>query len=264
MDSVALRLIGGQKSYQRGRRRQTVFAELDLEVRSGEVVAVVGPSGCGKSTLLRTLAGLEQLDAGDLAIGGPGRVGIAFQEPSLLPWLTVAQNVGLGLRFAANRAVRHGGGVTGTLEELGLAGVADAYPSELSGGQAQRANVARLLVAGLPILLLDEPFAALDPATRGALQEWLLDLRRHRSLTIVIVTHDLSEALRLGDRVAVMSGAPAKIQRTWDARKGAVLESARPTTEAVRREILAEYDVAPAPGGTASNVQPFAADPRGA
>jgi len=216
----------------------------------GEILALLGPSGCGKSTLLRAIAGLETLDAGSIetlaGLDPEHAVGIAFQQPSLLPWLSVSGNIGLGLRFAANRASDPGEAVARTITQLDLEAVSDAYPDELSGGQAQRANVARVIVTGRPILLLDEPFAALDPGTRSSLQQWLIDLRRSHGLTIVIVTYDVSEALRLGDRVALMSGAPGTIQRVWnvdDAR-----EARRGTTLAdLHDEILKHYDTDQSP-----------------
>lgn len=247
MAALALRLTGAGKAFQRGQARHAAFRDVDLEVRRGEILALLGPSGCGKSTLLRTIVGLDRLDHGrvELGEGLPARhaLGIAFQQPSLLPWLTVAGNVALGLRFAANRQAGGEDVVGRTIAELGLASVADAFPDELSGGQAQRANVARLVAAGRPVLLLDEPFAALDPATREALQDWLAALQRSRGLSILLVTHDVSEALRLGHRVALMSGAPGTIQRVWEARAGsdARLDAAR--AEALRREILETYDV---------------------
>lgn len=251
MVALALRVTDGQRAYHRGATRQPVFTDLNLEVRTGEVLALLGPSGCGKSTLLRILAGLESLDHGRLEVFGARpsapKVGIAFQQPSLLPWLTVAQNVALGLRFAANRAARTPDAVSRVLDELRLESVADAYPAELSGGQAQRANVARLVVTGRPILLLDEPFAALDPGTREALQDWLLDLQRARGLTLVVVTHDLSEALHLGDRVAVMSGIPGTIRRVWDVRSHGGRTDRSEAGEAVRRHILSQYDADPHP-----------------
>jgi len=242
----ALRLTGGTKSYERSRRRVPVFADVDLELRRGEITVLLGPSGCGKSTLLRTLAGLEPLDRGSLEID-PGssseaalQVGIAFQEPSLLPWLTVAENVALGLRFAANRRSpakpRSGpsaAAVAALLGELGLAGLAGARPNELSGGQAQRVNVARVVITGRSILLLDEPFAALDPATRADLQAWLARLVDRHRLATLLVTHDVDEAIALGDRILLMAGHPGRIHRTWVPGRGA--------GGAIRSEILAAY-----------------------
>ena len=212
MGTLALRVTGGAKRYERGGRVEAVFESLDLAVEAGEVFALLGPSGCGKSTLLRALAGLEPLSAGRVQVGGsappagsqpagaaaPGSVGLVFQEPLLLPWLTVAENVGLGLRYRANREARAVEAVDQILHDFGLAPVAHAYPGELSGGQAQRASLARTIVIRPTILLLDEPFAALDPRTRAALQDWLLDVVRQRRLTVVLVTHDVEEALYLG------------------------------------------------------------------
>jgi ABC-type nitrate/sulfonate/bicarbonate transport system ATPase subunit len=253
MDPLAIRLTDGRKAYQRGHAHSAVFAGLDLEVRRGEVLALLGPSGCGKSTLLRVLAGLESLDAGRLVLeeweGMRQPAGVCFQDPSLLPWLTVRENVALGLRFAANRAPDPEERVARILEELGLDGVADAYPAEISGGQAQRANMARVVVTGRPVLLLDEPFAALDPGTRASLQDWLLELRDRHRLTVVLVTHDLEEALIVGDRVAVMAGTPGSVRRTWDVGAVARRQDHGAVAQALRREILAEYGTRDAPSG---------------
>jgi sulfate transport system ATP-binding protein/sulfonate transport system ATP-binding protein len=253
-----------------------VFAEINLEVQVGEVVALLGPSGCGKSTLLRVLAGLEPLTAGRVELAASAAsgvaglpVGLVFQEPRLLPWLTVAENVALGLRYRTNRAARHAETVEHALADFGLMAVADAYPDELSGGQAQRVSLARSIVPRPTILLLDEPFSALDPAARTALQDWLLGIVHRRRLTTVLVTHDVEEALFLGDRVALMSPRPGRIARIWATghRNDAALSSVHgetaggpaagdaggPTRQererrrdddhlrAVRREILARY-----------------------
>lgn len=271
----ALRLVGGTKSYERAGRRVPVFADLDLELQRGEIVVLLGPSGCGKSTLLRTLAGLEPLDRGRIELGvpehrpdgGPARahaVGIAFQEPSLLPWLTVAENVALGLRFAANRRPREQGRpgeVAGLLDELGLADLAEARPSQLSGGQAQRVNVARVVLTGRPILLLDEPFAALDPATRADLQAWLARLVRAHELATLLVTHDVDEAIALGDRILLMAGHPGRIRRTWWVREQGEVRD-------LRTEILAAYradeaaDTAESPSRAATAPVPIPPHPQ--
>lgn len=247
MAAHALRVVGAAKAFARGHDHHVVFEDIGLDVLSGEILALLGPSGCGKSTLLRSIAGLESLDRGHVEVGqglDPDHaVGIAFQQPSLLPWLTVRGNVALGLRFAANRAADKPGLIDETLADLGLAALAEAYPDELSGGQAQRANVARLIVTGRPILLLDEPFAALDPATRMSLQDWLVELQRGRDLTVIVVTHDVSEALRLGHRVALMSGVPGAVQRIWT-----VADHADPAAHGrLHEEILDLYDVDQSP-----------------
>jgi sulfate transport system ATP-binding protein/sulfonate transport system ATP-binding protein len=207
-----------------------------------------------------------------------GPVGIAFQEPLLLPWLTVAENVALGLRFRANRAARTPEAVEQVLADFGLAPVAHAYLGQLSGGQAQRASLARCVVVRPSILLLDEPFSALDPRTRAALQDWLLGVVQRRRLTTVLVTHDVEEALYLGDRVALMSSRPGTIVQTWDtghrdaqddtqdgAEAGDAGAGGREARErrragdrllAARREILARYQTdvpsAAAPGASGS------------
>ncbi len=276
MGTLALRVTNGAKRYQRQGQVVTVFHSLDLAVEAGQVFALLGPSGCGKSTLLRVLAGLEPLSAGRLEIaegtpraggaGGAGngaagtdgvgtvqtprRLGIVFQEPLLFPWLTVAESVALGLRYRANRGAAATESVDRLLRDFGLAPVAHAYPSELSGGQAQRASLARTILTRPAILLLDEPFAALDPRTRATLQGWLRDVVRRRRLTVVLVTHDVDEALYLGDRVALMSSSPGTIVKEWtvgpDApeREGEADGRGRHTDtgrQAIRDEILALY-----------------------
>jgi sulfate transport system ATP-binding protein/sulfonate transport system ATP-binding protein len=237
----ALRLSGVAKHYSRHGREVAVLASIHLDVGEGEVVALLGPSGCGKSTLLRIVAGLEPATAGRVDRPAGRAVGIVFQDPLLLPWLTVAENIALGLGFRSNRAVRRHDAVDRALHDFGLADVADAYPGELSGGQAQRTSLARTLVTEPGVVLLDEPFAALDPSTRRALQGWLVRLVRERHLTVLLVTHDVDEALYLGDRVALLSPAPAQVEAVWESRHLGEDDRESVAGQATRRAILARY-----------------------
>jgi ABC-type nitrate/sulfonate/bicarbonate transport system ATPase subunit len=218
MAAVPLRVTAATRRFRDRGHAFTVFENLDLAVEDGELFVLLGPSGCGKSTLLRVIAGLEPLDEGvvDLAPGEHRRdVGIVFQQPLLLPWLTVTQNVALGLEYAANREACRPGIVAGTLADFGLADLAGAYPDELSGGQAQRVSLARTVVTQPRVILLDEPFGALDPLTRLSLQQWLIEIQQRLGLTVVMVTHDVDEAVRIGHRVALMSPSPGRICRAW-------------------------------------------------
>ena len=188
---------------------------VSLEVGPGEVVAVVGGSGCGKSTLLRAISGLDTPSQGRVVLDGiqitepHEEIGIIFQEPRLLPWLTVADNVGFGLehRPRAERKAR----VNDALSRVGLTDKANMWPRELSGGQAQRVAIARALVPRPEVLLLDEPFSSLDAFTRADLQDHLLDLWADTSPTLILVTHDVDEAVVLADRVLVMRPRPGRI-----------------------------------------------------
>ena len=245
MGTVALRVTNGAKTYHRLGHEHPVFRSLNLTVEDGEIFALLGPSGCGKSTLLRTIAGLDHLSAGEIEMSQDGRhpasVGIVFQDALLLPWLTVAENVALGLRYRANRAARAVESVDRLLHDFGLTPVANAYPGELSGGQAQRASLARTIITRPRIVLLDEPLAALDPRTRAALQDWLLDVARQRGLTVIIVTHDIDEALYVGDRVGLMSPRPGTITHIWALAPGGGRRRGSAETAEIRREILAQY-----------------------
>src|SRR6202044_3734219 len=191
------------------------LGSVTLDVELGEIVAVVGGSGCGKSTLLRAISGLDPPSDGAVVLDGERitqpheKIGIIFQEPRLLPWLKVADNVGFGLgsRPKAERAQR----VAAALERVGLSDKAKMWPRELSGGQAQRVAIARALVPRPQVLLLDEPFSALDAFTRADLQDHLLDLWADFKPTLVMVTHDVEEAVVLADRVMVMRPQPGRI-----------------------------------------------------
>jgi sulfonate transport system ATP-binding protein len=208
---LALNHVG--KTYPNGVR---ALDGISLDVEPGEIVAVVGGSGCGKSTLLRAISGLDRPTHGAVLLDGQEitepheKIGIIFQEPRLLPWLSVADNVGFGL--AALPKPERNERVAQALDRVGLREKAGVWPRELSGGQAQRVAIARALVARPEVLLLDEPFSALDAFTRMDLQDHLLDLCADQKPTLVHVTHDVEEAIVLADRVLVMRPRPGRIQ----------------------------------------------------
>ncbi|WP_236173338.1 ABC transporter ATP-binding protein [Pseudomonas pseudonitroreducens] len=207
------------KSFPVDGRELQAIERFDLEIADGEFIAIVGASGCGKSTLLRLLVGLDREFQGEIRIDGApidgigGERGIVFQEHRLFPWLTVEQNVALGLVNEALSETGKAAKVADYLQLVGLSAFARAYPHQLSGGMAQRVAIARGLVASPRILLLDEPFGALDALTRQQLQGELLRIRQRERITTVLVTHDVEEALFLADRVVVMAPRPGRIKR---------------------------------------------------
>ncbi|MBC9735134.1 ABC transporter ATP-binding protein [Nocardioides marmotae] len=220
-----------------------VLRDIDLDVRHGEIVALLGRSGCGKSTLLRSLAHLDPAPAGEIEVNG--RTGVAFQEPRLLNWRTVHQNVALALLNGPERKQRFALAEQ-TLAEVGLAEKLDAWPLQLSGGQAQRVSLARALVSNPSLLLLDEPFSALDALTRIEMHQLVIELWRRHSMAILLVTHDVDEALALADRLVVMDGG--RIGRTWEItlpRSDRV--PSQPDIARTRAEVLVALGVKPTP-----------------
>ena len=219
MATVALRVSGGAKTYVSDGHESPVFSDVDLEVSKGQILVLLGPSGCGKSTLLRAIAGLDELSGGEIDLprdeAGHRRVGIVFQESLLLPWLTVRENVTLGLNYRAHRHTSDDAAVDSVLSEFGLGDLAEAYSDELSGGQAQRVSLARTVVTRPEVVLFDEPFSALDPLTRSSMQDWLIGIQQALGVTAIVVTHDVDEAITLGDIVALMSPAPGTVVQTW-------------------------------------------------
>ena len=191
----------------------TVLQNIALSMAAGEIVSLVGASGCGKSTLLRIVAGLETQYQGRILLGGQPLTGLSrdvgfiFQEPRLFPWLTVAQNVA----FSAGPQGAFDPRVAQLLAEVGLAGLADALPKQLSGGQAQRVAIARGLFDQPRLLLLDEPFSAVDAFTRMHLQDMLLAIAQRHGTTLLLVTHDIDEAVYLADRVWVLDSKPGRL-----------------------------------------------------
>jgi len=191
---------------------------VSLSVTAGELVAVIGPSGCGKSTLLRLIAGLDAPTSGELLVGGEpitapsAERGLMFQDASLFPWLTVRRNIQVGLvARGVLRERRHE--VDEFLRQVGLEGFADVYPHQLSGGMAQRAALARALINHPKVLLLDEPLGALDQFTRMRMQDLVLRLWQARGTTMLLVTHDIDEAIYMSDRLVLLSPQPGRVER---------------------------------------------------
>ena len=206
-----------EKVFQPEDRRVVAFQELDLAVRAGAFVSVVGPSGCGKTSLLRVVGNLEEPSSGEILVHGrPPRearlrreVGFVFQSPALLPWRTVIENVRLPGEIFGDPSVSDQ--AASTLEVVGLTGFERAYPRELSGGMQSRVSIARALTYRPALLLMDEPFGALDEITRERMQVELLRIWQGRQTTVLFITHSLSEAALLSDRVVVMSARPGRI-----------------------------------------------------
>jgi NitT/TauT family transport system ATP-binding protein len=191
---------------------------LSLELPGGTITALIGPNGCGKSTTLRLMAGLltpergsVELDGGSPPVPGDGRVGLVFQQPRLVPWLSTLDNVGLPLALARVSPAERNARATSALARVGLAGAARLRPRELSGGMAQRAALARALVSDPPVLLLDEPFSALDALTREAFDGELEGLWMQAPRTVALVTHSVAEAVRLADRIVVLTSRPGRV-----------------------------------------------------
>ena len=216
--AVHVRMRGATRIYGAGKTRLHALGPVDLDLRQGEFFAVVGPSGCGKSTLLEVIAGLAPLSGGTIEFEGrsigatpPDGVGVVFQENACFPWLTVADNILFGLkrqRLAADEVKRR---LDDALQLMGLHDFSQAYPAQLSGGMRQRVCIARTLVTQPRLILLDEPFGALDQQTRLLMGDELLRLWRATGATVLLITHALDEAALLADRVAVMSSRPGRL-----------------------------------------------------
>lgn len=205
-----------------GRGETVALKDVDLTINDNEFITVIGPSGCGKTTLMRAVGGLVLPTSGTVAIDGARVTGphqkaaIVFQNFALLPWETVEKNVAFGLELAGMSKDERLEKARGYIEKVGLTGFEQKYPRELSGGMQQRVGLARALAVESPILLMDEPFGALDQQTRRYMQEELLDIWQQDRRTVVFVTHDMEEAVLLGDRIVLMSARPGKIEEVID------------------------------------------------
>ncbi len=242
------------KTFRRGGRRTVALAGVSLRVRAGELVCLLGPSGCGKSTLLRIIAGALPADGGTVTVGGrpvtgpSAERGMLFQTPMLFGWLTTRNNILFGPRAQRAAGLHERDDpeldeeADALLQRVGLSGFGAAFPHELSGGMRHRAAFARALAARPSLLLMDEPFGALDAITRERMHEFLLDIWDQQRTTIIFVTHDLDEAILLGDRVAVMGGRPPGIGEIIDiglARPRSALDTDTQEFIAARRRIRA-------------------------
>ncbi|WP_017939884.1 ABC transporter ATP-binding protein [Zestomonas thermotolerans] len=216
----------------------TVLQNLGLRLAEREIVSLLGPSGCGKSTLLRIAAGLER-DFSGRVLRADGAVAFVFQEPRLMPWLTVAENIG----FADDRDYDRER-VAQLIAEVGLEGFAEALPKQLSGGMAQRVALARGLYSRPRVLLLDEPFSAVDAFTRMKLQDLLLQLAEHHAIALLLVTHDVDEALYLSDRVLVMGSRPSGIRQELSVALPRPRDRRDPELARLKAEALTELHLA--------------------
>ncbi|PQZ89533.1 ABC transporter [Arthrobacter sp. MYb227] len=217
--SLSVTFSGVGRSFAVGKESRQVLRDVNLTVTPGEVLAILGPSGCGKSTLLRAVSGLDNPTAGTVFIDGTPvsgldtRCAVAFQEPRLLPWQSIEKNVALGLPQGTDR--KEGTArVAELLRLVELDGHSSLRPREISGGMAQRASLARALARRPGVLLLDEPFGALDALTRLKMQDLLLDIHRAYPTTVLLVTHDVDEALQLADRILVLGREPGQAAAT--------------------------------------------------
>jgi len=220
--SSLIEIRGVSKHYAVKEAPLQVLREINLSIRDGEFLSIVGASGCGKSTLLRLLIGLDVDYQGEIKVQGQRVVGtsldrgIVFQDHRLFPWLTVEQNIAVGLENARFSAEEKKRSIAEHIALVGLRGFEKAYPHQLSGGMAQRAAIARGLINRPRILLLDEPFGALDALTRTSLQAELQRIWQTAGITMILVTHDVDEAVYLGDRVVIMQPKPGRIRKILD------------------------------------------------
>ncbi|WP_241671408.1 ABC transporter ATP-binding protein [Dankookia rubra] len=243
MNGARLDVRGVSHAFALEKRALRVLEDIDFTAEPGEFVALLGPSGCGKSTLLRLVAGLEPPTEGRLLVDGkeitgtdPSRT-VMFQDPTLFPWRTVRGNAQLGPEARGSLAV-NAQRIEEALTLVGLAGFAEAYPHQLSGGMAQRASLARALVNEPKVLMLDEPLGKLDSLTRLAMQRELVALWERERFTALLVTHDVEEALLLADRVLVLSDRPARIRADIRVEQPRPRRRDQPSLVALREEIL--------------------------
>jgi len=241
-----LQITSVNKKYTIKKTELDVLVNISLDMREGEIISIVGSSGCGKSTLLKLIVGLERATSGSILIDGrevtspSQKCGIVYQEPRLFPWLNVDQNIAFGLSKNVPRVERK----EKTLEYIslvGLNGFEHALPKQLSGGMQQRVSIARALVGNPEILLLDEPFGALDALTRIQMQNEIVRIWETHRTTMILVTHDIDESIFLSDKIVIMSKRPGKISKIINAKLPRPRDRSSPDFISIRREIYQEF-----------------------
>jgi NitT/TauT family transport system ATP-binding protein len=243
-----IEIKGVSKEFVKGERRVLAIDDFNLSIAEREFVAILGPSGCGKSTLLNMVAGFDSPTAGSVKVAGkditspsPQR-GVVFQEPALFPWYSVMENVIFGPKTQGQKADDYRPRALQIIEQVGLRGFENSYPAELSGGMRQRVGIARVLIMQPQVLLMDEPFGALDAQTRMLMQELLLQVWERHHQTVLFITHDIEEALLLADRVCVMTARPGRVKKNIDVnipRPRSIEVTTSPEFNALRRDVLA-------------------------
>lgn len=235
-----------QKSFVLEDAQIQVLKDIDLKAEPGEFISIVGASGCGKSTLIRILAGLEKASAGEVLVDDKTvikptvKVGMIFQEARLFPWLSVEKNIAFGLRDSVNKEEKQAKAAE-MIQLIGLQGFEKAIPKQLSGGMQQRVNIARALINKPDILLLDEPFGALDALTRITMQNEVLKIWEKEKTTMVLITHDIDEAIFLSDRIVILSDKPGIISKVIEVKMGKPRDRSSYDFMQIRRTIYNEF-----------------------
>ena len=243
MTTSHITVTGVNKVFKTSEREVVALKDINLEIPKGQFVCLLGPSGCGKSTLLNAVAGFSLPSSGNIVadgklVSGPGpERGMVFQEYALFPWMTVEQNIAFGLEVKGMEKTAIRDRVSGLLEMLGLSDFRTRFPKDLSGGMRQRVAIARVLALDSPIMLMDEPFGALDALTRRNLQDELLRIWAELKKTIIFVTHSIEEAIYLADRIVVMTYRPGTVKRDLMVDLPRLRDPAAPEFNALKREL---------------------------
>jgi NitT/TauT family transport system ATP-binding protein/sulfonate transport system ATP-binding protein len=249
--NTILEIKGVNRIYKEEENLVNALSNINLSVQKGEFISIIGSSGCGKTTLLRLIAGIDQPQSGELLLNGEKitepspRRGYVFQQGGLFPWLTVEQNIAFGLK-ARHVYKQNKHKVAEYISLIGLDGFEKSYPHQISGGMAQRVAIARALINDPELLLLDEPMGALDSFTRAEIQDKLLELRKSNNATMILVTHDVDEAIYLSDRIVIMTPRPGKISEIMEVNIPHPRHRGGVEFLAIRKNILEKFHLATA------------------